>query len=149
MAYSKCCCAPQRTLHRKERKTLLHTNLHLLVGILQGIALQHRIILLDGKVAALIEYRKCGGHLLWRHIEVIDITTFLLDVQNVDMIMFQSLDEVTWRSRTKPIRSYLLCIQNPYQTERIEDILRFLAEMITIITCFAIISHSLCFAPLN
>ena len=56
------------------RKTLEHPRLNLLVRIFQRIAMQYRIILLDGEVTALIEQRKCRGHQFGRNIKVIYIT---------------------------------------------------------------------------
>ena len=49
------------------------------------------------------------------------------------MIFLQILDEIAWRTGTKPVGTNLLSRQSSYQTERIEHILRMLAEMVTVI----------------
>ena len=49
------------------------------------------------------------------------------------MIFLQTLDEIAWRTGTKPVGTNLLSRQSPYQTERIEHILRILTEMVAII----------------
>ena len=49
------------------------------------------------------------------------------------MIFLQTLDEIAWRTGTKPVGTNLLSRQSPYQTERIKHILRILTEMVAII----------------
>ena len=49
------------------------------------------------------------------------------------MVFLKSLYHIAWSARTKPVRSNLLIVQCLYQAERIEDVLRVLAEMIAVI----------------
>ena len=49
------------------------------------------------------------------------------------MIFLQTLDEIAWRTGTKPVGTNLLTSQCSYKTERIKHILRILTEMVAII----------------
>ena len=66
------------------------------------------------------------------------------------MILIQEFQEEGWSAGTKPVRSNIPSIQSLYQTERIENIFRILAEMISVVElcqfCQALLirqSHSL------
>lgn len=110
-----------------------HSYAHFPVRITQLIALQQRIILLDGKITTLVEQRKRWSHLLWRNIKVINPYTFLLNIHHSHMILLQSLDEITWRTGTEPISRNLFVLQGLHKTERIEYIFWMITEMIAII----------------
>jgi len=47
------------------------SHLHLLVGIAEGIVGQYRVVGFDREVAALVEQRQHGVHVLGRSIEVV------------------------------------------------------------------------------
>ena len=49
------------------------------------------------------------------------------------MILIKKFQEEGRRAGTKPIRSNISCIQCLHQTERIKNIFRILAEMITVV----------------
>ena len=56
------------------RKALEHAYLHLPVRIFQRITMQHRVVLFDGEVAALIEQRERRGHHFGRNVKVVHVT---------------------------------------------------------------------------
>ena len=94
----------------------------LLVWDAQSVFAKHRIILLDGQITALIKQRQGVCHFLCRLVEGTQNRLLTLQRSKVDMILIQQFQEERWRARTKPVRSYLACVQRLHQAERIEDV---------------------------
>ena len=80
------------------RKTLDHSDFHLTVGVSQSVALHHWVVLLYREVAALVEQGQGRGHLLWRHVEVVNLARLLFDVHNVHMEFLHCFYEISWRA---------------------------------------------------
>ena len=102
------------------RQATKHAYLHFLVRIAQHVALRERTVFLYGEVATLIKQREGRRHLLGRHVEVVHTDALGFYIGDVDVILLQTLDEVTRCAGTEPIRFNLLTIERTYQTERIE-----------------------------
>ena len=59
--------------------------------------------MLDGEVAALVEQRKGGGHVLWRHVEVAHSGVLASEVAQADIVFLEQFDDVGGRARVEPV----------------------------------------------
>ena len=114
-----------------------------IVGEIQQECVEFPVIVLDGKVSALIDHRQRAFSIGLVIDELLQTIVFPGQFVHVLVEMCEQADEVGWCAGTEPIIPYALFVESIEQAERCIDIGHFLTEMVSVVLLFQHLFHFL------